>query len=96
MSTKMICELKDRSQITIPSSLVKKLDLKTGDFFEIQEKDGALLLIPSITIPRDQAWFYKPTWQKEEQQVDRDLNDGKGLKAKSKKELFQILDLDEQ
>ena len=95
MKTKMICELKERSQITIPCSLVKKLDLKTGDFFEIQVKDGALMLVPSITIPKDQSWFYQSSWQKEEHQVDEDLKKGKGIKTGSKKELFQVLDLDE-
>jgi hypothetical protein len=52
-------------------------------------------LIPSITIPKDQSWFYQSSWQKEEHQVDEDLKKGKGIKTGSKKELFQVLDLDE-
>jgi hypothetical protein len=50
---------------------------------------------PQIAISGDQAWFYESSWQKEERQVDEDLKKGKGIKTGSKKELFQVLDLDE-
>ena len=40
----MIIELRQKSQITIPSELIKKLSLKSGDKFEISIKKGALVL----------------------------------------------------
>jgi AbrB family looped-hinge helix DNA binding protein len=35
----MLVELKQKSQVTIPSELVKKLKLKPGDKLEVEEKD---------------------------------------------------------
>ena len=48
----MVVELRAKSQITIPSETVKSLGLKTGDQFEIVEKDGGIFLIPVVTYPK--------------------------------------------
>lgn len=93
METRTFCELKDRSQVTIPKSLVKKLNLKPGDLLQIEEQNGRILLIPSVILPKDQAWFYSQKWQEEENQVDEDLKAGKGIKVSDKKEMLKALDL---
>ena len=93
MENRTFCELKDRSQVTIPKTLVKKLKLKPGDIFQIEEQNGRILLIPSVVLPKDQAWFYTRQWQEEEARVDKELKAGKGIKVKGKKEMLEALDL---
>ena len=47
-----------------------------------------------VVVPKDQAWFYSPAWQKKELEVDRQEKEGRIHKASNKKELFKKLGLD--
>lgn len=42
----MIIELRKKSQITLPKEIVKELNLKQGDQFEITVDDGSIKLEP--------------------------------------------------
>ena len=91
----MLVEFKQKSQVTIPSELVKKLQLKPGDKLEIEEKDGCLIIIPVTVIPRAQMWFYSQEWQADEQRVEEKIREGRIITAKNKEELLKGLGLDE-
>lgn len=49
----MLAELKAKSQVTIPSGVVSKLNLKKGDFFEVVIENGRVVLIPVVVYPRE-------------------------------------------
>ena len=49
----MLAEIRGRSQITIPSEIIKKLGISEGDKFDIIEKDGGIFLCPVIVYPKD-------------------------------------------
>ena len=49
----LLVELRQRSQITIPAEIVKRLNLHEGDQFEVIEKDGGILLCPEVVYPRE-------------------------------------------
>ena len=49
----MLAEIRGRSQITIPSEIIKKLGISEGDKFDIIEKDGGIFLCPVIVYPTD-------------------------------------------
>jgi len=91
----MLVEFKKKSQVTIPSKLVKKLKLKPGDKLEVEEKDGCLIITPVAIIPRDQMWFYSEEWQADEQKVEQEIREGRVKMVRSKEELFKGLGLDE-
>ncbi len=90
----MLVELKQKSQVTIPSELVKKMNLRPGDKLEVVEQDGRLIITPVVVIPRDQMWYYSKEWQKGEARVDEDIKKGRVRTAASKAELFKELGLD--
>lgn len=48
----MLIEIRGRSQITIPSEIVKNLGIKEGDKFEVIEKDGGIFLCPVVVYPK--------------------------------------------
>ena len=48
----MMIEIRGRSQITIPSEIVKNLGIKEGDKFEVIEKDGGIFLCPVVVYPK--------------------------------------------
>lgn len=45
----------------------------------------------NVIIPKDQAYFYTPRWQKDEQKASEDIANGRVTKTKSVKEFFQKL-----
>jgi bifunctional DNA-binding transcriptional regulator/antitoxin component of YhaV-PrlF toxin-antitoxin module len=89
----MLVNLKQKSQLTIPKGFVERLKLRIGDKLEIEEMEGKLVITPVVVVPKDQAWFYSPEWQKKEQEVDKQKKEGKVHKASNKKELFKKLGL---
>ena len=50
----MLVEMRSRSQITIPSEIVKKLGVGEGDKFEVIEKDGGIFLCPVVVYPKSE------------------------------------------
>ena len=49
----MLAEIRGRSQITIPSEIIKKLGISEGDKFEVIERDGGIFLCPVVVYPKD-------------------------------------------
>ena len=49
----MLAEIRGRSQITIPSEIIKKLGISEGDKFDIMERDGVIFLCPVVVYPKD-------------------------------------------
>ncbi|NLD18682.1 MAG: AbrB/MazE/SpoVT family DNA-binding domain-containing protein [Clostridiales bacterium] len=47
----MIVELRQKSQITIPKGIVKKLRLREGDKLEIYEEKGTIHIVPVVVYP---------------------------------------------
>ena len=48
----VLIEVRGRSQITIPSEIVKNLGIKEGDQLDIVEKDGGIFLCPVVVYPK--------------------------------------------
>jgi len=48
----MIIELRTKSQITLPKSIIEKIGLAVGDLLEISERDGVIVLQPVVVTPK--------------------------------------------
>lgn len=51
----MLAELKDKSQVTIPKSVVNELGLSRGDMFDVVVDNGAVMLVPVVIYPKAKA-----------------------------------------
>lgn len=74
-------KFKKKSQVTIPKEMVEALGLEEGDTLECRLENGKIVLVPTITVPRDQAWFWTEAWQKGEIEADKDMKAGHVSKA---------------
>ncbi|SDL31561.1 AbrB/MazE/SpoVT family DNA-binding domain-containing protein [Lacicoccus qingdaonensis] len=83
---------KKKSQVTVPSKIVEALDLQEGDDLQCRLEDGKIVLVPTISIPKDQAWFWSEQWQKEEREVEQQIKDGDISDAKSLEDTLRDLD----
>jgi len=88
----MITKLRGRSQITLPSDVVKKLKLNAGDNLEITLEGDKIIIKPVLIIDRSQAWFWSDEWQKKEKEADDDIKAGRVHRAKDTDDLFSQLD----
>lgn len=64
-------------QISIPKEIRAALQLEEGDYVELEERDGQIVLIPKKVIDADQAWFWSPEWQRGEREADQDIRKGR-------------------
>ncbi|MDO8615963.1 MAG: AbrB/MazE/SpoVT family DNA-binding domain-containing protein [Dehalococcoidia bacterium] len=64
-------------QVSIPKEVREALGLQEGDYVEVQERDGEIVMVPKRLIDAGQAWFWAPDWQKGERDVDDELRAGK-------------------
>lgn len=88
----MITQLRQRSQVTLPSEIVKKMKLQEGDNLDIVLEDDKIIIKPVLLIDRSQSWFWSKKWQELEKEADEDIRQGKVQKAKNIKELVQKLE----
>lgn len=88
----MITQLREKSQVTIPKEIIKKLNLKIGDSIDIDVEDNKIVIKPVVVVPKDQAWFWSREWQHNEKQADKDITKGRTKKLNSAQELFEDLD----
>lgn len=88
----MITKLRGRSQITLPSDVVKKLKLNTGDNLDITLEGDKIVIKPVLIIDRSQAWFWSEEWQGKENEADEDIKAGRVYRAKDTNDLFSQLD----
>lgn len=51
----MLAELKDKSQVTIPKTIVRELGLERGDMFDVVIENGAVMLVPVVVYPKAKA-----------------------------------------
>lgn len=65
----MQIKLRDRSQITIPKSIVEILGIKGNDDLNIEIENGEIVISPVVAIPKDQAWFWTDEWQNEKKKL---------------------------
>jgi len=83
---------KDRGQVTIPKAIVDALGLTKGDLLEARLEDGRIVLVPAVAIPKDQAWYWTEEWQREEHEVDEQMETGKVTQPMELDEALSVLD----
>ncbi|WP_438349433.1 AbrB/MazE/SpoVT family DNA-binding domain-containing protein [Paenibacillus sp. FA6] len=84
--------LRKKSQVTIPTEIIELLHLNEGDNLNIQVENGRIVLVPTVTIAKDQAWFWTESWQQAERQAERDVEKGRLTNISNKKDLDAFFD----
>jgi antitoxin MazE len=75
-----LIQVRKKAQITLPLSVRKKFGIEEGDFLEVNEKDGEIVLKVKKLIDKDQAWFWTKRWQEGEKEADEDIKAGRVIK----------------
>lgn len=90
-----VLQVRSNGQITLPSGIRRKANIKEGDLLQIVvEADGTLRLAPQIAVNRSQAWFWTRRWQEGECEADHDLLEGRFQDFSSMEDLIADLEKD--
>jgi antitoxin PrlF len=68
-----LVQIRKKSQITLPQSVRKALNIEEGDYLDVRVKDGEIILKAKKLIDKDQTWFWTERWQQGEQEADEDI-----------------------
>ncbi len=79
-------KVREKYQVTIPEDVRDKIPLKVGERVEVVARGSEIVIRPVVEIPRDQAWFWSPEWQRQVRQSGEELEKGKVKVFKSVKE----------
>ena len=88
----MLRKIGQNYQIAIPREIIRILHLKVNEYVNIRIQDNQIILEPQMLVPKEQAYFFTPEWQKEEREASEDLQKGRVTKTKNLKDLFKKLD----
>jgi len=71
-----LVRVKRHYQITLPAGLRKRLNIDIGDYVEVENKEGDIVMRPVKVVHPDQEYFYTKEWQEGESQADKDIAKG--------------------
>jgi AbrB family looped-hinge helix DNA binding protein len=74
-----LLSVQSRGTIALPADLRRRLHLDQPDSQVklIERDDGHIELVPVVTVPADQAWFWTDRWQAMEREADADIAAGR-------------------
>ena len=79
-------KVREKYQVTIPEDVRAQIPLRVGERVEVEVREGEIVIRPVLEVPRGQAWFWSPEWQKQIAQSVKDIEKGKVRVFKSTKE----------
>ncbi len=95
MTDNSVLQLRENGQITLPTSIRRKSNLKAGDLLDVKvEEDGSIRLTPQMAIDRSQAYFWSKRWQAGELQAEKNIQTGKVEKFDNVDDLINDLESD--
>jgi len=75
--TDNVLQVAPNGRVTLPAKLRKLAGLNGGDLVRAEMQDGKIVLIPLVTLDRDQAYFASSRWQAGERDAQEDLDAGR-------------------
>jgi AbrB family looped-hinge helix DNA binding protein len=86
-----LVKVRSKAQVTIPSSIKKKLQIEEGDLLEMDVRGRELVITVKKVVPKDQAWFWTERWQEGERQADADIAAGRTRRFDTMKDAIKWL-----
>ncbi len=83
-----LVQIREKSQITIPSSIRKELGIKKGDYLEVIREGDRILLIPKIVVDKNSVVLSR----KGEEYLKEALNDVKEGRVRDSNNVEELFD----
>lgn len=86
-----LVQVREKSQITIPSKIRKALGIKEGDYLEVEAEGNKIVLIPKILIDKAEAVTLSREGEKMLEEALEDVKKNRVKKFKNAEELIDDL-----
>lgn len=87
----LLVKVQKNKNITLPTAVMARFHLSTGDFVQLQETREGVLLKPAKLVDPSQAYFWTKEWQAGEREAEEDIRHGRIKSAPSVKALMKNL-----
>ncbi len=86
--------VQSRGTVALPADLRRRLHLDRPDsqIKLVERDDGHIELVPVVTVPADQAWFWTDRWQAMEREASEDIKAGRVTTFESPEAFLASLD----
>lgn len=82
-----------KGRTTLPQRVREQLGIGEGAQLRIERTESGIIeLVPSVTIPLDQAWYHSDEGRARLGRADDDLSAGRVTRARGESEARQLLD----
>jgi len=85
-----LVKIREKSQITIPSSIRRELGIKKGDYLEVIREGDRILLIPKVIVDKNSVVLSKKGEEYLQEALD-DVKEGKVAESNNIEVLFDDL-----
>jgi len=75
-TTVSLTKIGPKHQMTIPKEIFERLKLRVGEYLDVRIQGEAISMEPRKLVPKGQAWFYTPEWQRKEEEADGAISRG--------------------
>jgi AbrB family looped-hinge helix DNA binding protein len=72
-----VMKISPQGQIRIPKKVMNALKIIPGDYVEVDVESGHVVLKPRKLIDPYQGWYWTEEWQKNEIEVDKEIEEGR-------------------
>lgn len=72
-----LIKVRRKSQVTLPKSVRRALNIEEGDFLDVKVQDKEIVLRVKKLIDKDQSWFWSKRWQDGEGEAEADIRAGR-------------------
>ena len=91
-----IVEVSREGRVTLPASVRKALRLDEGDQLAVEVREGAIVLTPVVTIPREDAWAYTADHRAQVAQALQEIAEGRVYRGLGPDDLRRLAPVDER
>ena len=86
-----LVKVQKNKNITLPMWVIHRFHVTAGDFIQLEETKGGVVLKPARLVDPSQAYFWTPEWQAGEREAEEDIRRGRVKAFKNVKELLKDL-----
>lgn len=89
-----ILTVQSRGTVALPVDLRRRLhlDRENAQVQVIEHDDGRVELVPVVSVPADQSWFWAERWQSMEREAEADVAAGRATVVDGLEGLISHLD----
>ena len=87
-----VLTMDSKGRAMFPKNLRRVLDLGEGDQVRVELVEGAIVLVPSELVPRDQLYFHTPEMRARVAEAEASFSDGTSRRTSGEDETQAYLD----